>query len=178
MEPKKQKDINIWFIATILLAIALVGVIVLKKGPGTIMGADGKESPIMQPKEAADRLVTFFTEVGGAKAGPIEGPVTLNDLIEESGLYKANVTYQFIDEATGKKQPVSPEFYITKDGKMFVEVARMMNIDDAMAQLKKFKEGNAATTSPAVAPAQGNNANIETEPTPVADTSENAPLPQ
>jgi len=177
MDPKKQKDINIWFIATILLAIALVGVIVLKNGSSKMMGADGKESPMVQPKEAADRLVTFFTEVGGAKAGPIEGPVTLNDLIEESGMYKANVTYQFIDEATGNKQPVSPEFYITKDGKMFVEVARMMNIDDAMEQLQKFKNDKTATTSPEVTQSQDENINIETEPT-QTDESSGEPIPQ
>ena len=60
---------------------------------------------------------------------------------------------------------------------MFVEVARMMNIDDAMEQLQKFKNDKTATTSPEVTQSQDENINIETEPT-QTDESSGEPIPQ
>lgn len=180
MESSKQKDINIWFIATILLAIALVAIFVIKKDSNKIMGADGKEAVALQSKEAAQKLVNFFTEVGRAGAGPIEGPITLNNVTEESGMYKVNVTYTFIDQNTQKKNPVSPEFYLTRDGKLFIETARIYNLDEAIDQLKQLKEGNAKKPADASGAVSSTTPNINVEPTttPSKDSGEGTPQPQ
>jgi len=133
MESPKPKEVNIWFIATIILAIALVVVFVVKGGSGKLIGPDGKETQALQPKEAADKLVQFFTRLGGSGLSPISEPVTLNDLVEESGMYKLNVTYQMKDQTSGEKKPVSGEFYLTRDGKLFTD--KVYSLEEALSQL-------------------------------------------
>lgn len=146
--PKKQRDVNIWFIATVILAVALVLVLVLKKNSNTLMGPDGKESPMLQPREASTKLLTFLTEVNNT---PDKG-ITLNDIVEESGLYKLNVTYPYKNPGTGEISDKVTDLYLSKDAKIFIPQA--VNLDDAIAKFEEYKQSQSqkpvdtSTTTP------------------------------
>lgn len=183
MESSKKRDINIWFIATILLAIALVSVWIVKKDSNIIMGADGKEGQILQPKDAANKLIKFFLEAGRAQAAPIEEPVILNKVTDESGMYKVNVTYTFIDQDAKQKKPVSPEFYISQDGKLFIEANRMYDLDKAIEQMKEVQGGSQEKIQDVSGGASPSEINADTATTttieePNQESSDEAPQPQ
>ena len=145
------KKPNIWLVISIILAIALVGVVAVtmlqNKGGVTVLKSDA----------AGSKLISFINEVYGQQVGT----ATLKTITDENGLYKVVVT------VTQNNAPVDQTVFISKDGKLFIPQA--LNIEDMSKQFEAYKAQQQNPTTP---PAD-TNVNTNTNTTPPADTNTN-----
>ena len=133
MEPTQSmpKKTNVWVIVSIILGLALIGIIVSEL-PQT--GENGKMS-VVPADQAADGLLNFINEVYGSQLGP----VTLQGVNEENGLYKISLN------VTNQGQSVIETVFVTRDGKLFVPQA--IDIEEGLSQFRSFQEQNLQTAT-------------------------------
>lgn len=150
------KKPNIWLVISIILAIALVGVV-------AVMMLQNKGGiTVLTPDKAGSTLISFINKVYGQQVGT----ATLKTITDENGLYKIVLT------VTQNNAPVDQTVYVSKDGKLFIPQA--LNIED---MLKQFEAYQAQQQNPTTPPADTNvndntNANTNTNQ-PAADTNTN-----
>ena len=113
------KKPNLWLVISIVLAIALIGVVFTNY----FGKQDQTQMTVLVPDTAGQTLLDFINEV---YAGQI-GTATLKGVTVESGLYQ--VTVSIIDPQTN--QPVDQTVFLTRDGKYFVpqivEISAVLN---------------------------------------------------
>ena len=133
METKKKstrsaKEPNIWLVVSIVLAIALVGVIAFNYFQGQTGETDaGDSASVVSSQQAAADFLEFIDEIYGAQVSP----VTLTSVAEEYGLYKIDFT--ITEEGTAVPQTV----FITKNGKGFTPIIYL--IDDITSQFRDYQ---------------------------------------
>lgn len=148
------KKPNTWLVVSIILAIALIGVIAV-----TMLGNKGGIT-VLTPEKAGSSLISFINEVYGQQVGT----ATLKTITDENGLYKVVVT------VTQNNAPVDQTVYISKDGKLFIPQA--LNIADMQKQFEAYK---AQQQNPAGTPGNTNtNTNVNADTNTNADTNVNA----
>lgn len=161
------KELNIWMIVSIVLALALIvmiGVVLLKTNlVGKSQSAGGKMI-VLSADQASDKLLKFINEV----YGPQVGLATLKGATEANGLYEVTVGI------TDNGQPVDQKIYVTKDGALFIPQA--MNIDDITQQFRTFQaqqqQGAAGAPSAQVPTAADQGAAAPTNPEVIPGTDQ------
>lgn len=119
---------NIWLVVSIVLAIALVGVLaanVVKKEGGDEKG----KIVVVEPEKAGGSLLDFINKV----YGPQVGTATLKEVTEENGLYKVSLT---VVDNTGA--PVEQTVFLTRDAKLFIPQA--IDIESVLAQFDALQQ--------------------------------------
>lgn len=117
---------NPWLIATVLLAVALVGVIAYILISGKVGGSGSLT--LMSEKEATDKLMNFIDTI----YGPQIGETTFVSMTKKNGLYEAVVSVN----DPQSNQPVDQTIYMTQDGELFIP--QVINVDDALSQYQLY----------------------------------------
>ncbi len=145
------KPMNVWMITTIVLAVALVGVVAFMLLGGSALLNKG-DMVIVKSDKAASDLIDFINEVYGERVGQ----VTLKGVVEKNGLYEVT----FVMTADG--QPTDQVVFVTKDGKVFIP--QVIDIADMKDQYKQYQAQMQATTGDqAAAPAEDTAETVPTE---------------
>jgi len=118
------KKTNIWLIVSIILAIALVGVLAFYK-----ISQDQSDLVVIPADEAGDKLLSFINDI----YGPQVGVATLKGVAEKNGLYEITVT---VTDQQG--QPVEQVIFITLDGEFFIPQA--LDIEDLRSQFQAWQQ--------------------------------------
>lgn len=132
-----EKKPNIWLVISIILAIALVGVIFTNYS-GSENGGE-EEDNIIESDTVGQTLLNFINEVYGAQIGT----AVLSGVVVQSGLYEVKVSV--IDSQTN--QPIEQTIFITKDGKYFVP--QIVDIEAVLGQFRTLQQ-QTPTQTPSV----------------------------
>lgn len=130
-QPKAKKP-NIWFIISLVLAIALIGVLVANYGSPKEEG----DLVVVQADAAALNLLDFINEV----YGPQIGSVTLKGVEEKNGLYQVTISI------TNNGQPVDEVVFLTRDGKLFIP--QVLDIEDNLQRFHEFQAAQQQQVQP------------------------------
>ena len=178
-ETKPQKNLNIWVITTLILALVVGALFIRDNSAKALKGADGKSYPALTSDQAKQRLNDFFTQVYGERI-----TVEIKEISEVDGMYKVAVGISDKTQGTQDKGDI----YLSRDGKLFIPQA--LSIDEALTQAQAAKAAAAqvptGTPSPeANIPEDSVNANTNTnmnkapvKKTPTTNTNTNKPVPQ
>ncbi len=142
-----QPKLNIWLIVSIVLAVALVGVLAANFVGGKKGGADS-EFVIVDKNQASDSLIDFINKVYGAQVGT----AALKESNEQNGLYKVDLT---VTDANG--QNIDQTVFLSQDGKLFIpqviDIAQVSTQFDALQQQQQ-PAVNANTNASSEVPAE------------------------
>jgi len=142
---------NVWLIVSIILAIALIALVITN-----YTGANkGEKIQPISTEDASAKLLDFVNKIYGTQLGTL----TVKEVTEENGLYKA--TFTLTDPTTG--QPVEQPAFITKDGEKFIP--QMIDISEALDQFQALQQQ--AAQQQAAQPAA--TAAVEPTPTPTPE---------
>jgi len=141
-----KKPMNSLLIVTIILAIALIGVIGYLAYDKMVVNGGANGFTVVSSDKAAASLVSFINEVYGDKVGQ----VTLKSVTEKNGMYEVTLSMSAAGtDGTAADQVV----YVTKDAKIFVpqiiDIATMeQQYKDYMAQQAAQPDVTPAETTP------------------------------
>ncbi|MFA6322904.1 MAG: hypothetical protein WCX71_05580 [Candidatus Buchananbacteria bacterium] len=153
--PKSAKPMNIWLIVSIILAVALIGVIGYSLSTKLAKGDKGMK--IVKSDEAANTLIGFVNEVYGDRVGT----VALKGVTEKNGLYE--VTFSMTSNGTPTDQIV----FVTKDAKIFIP--QVIDMAQMQEQYKAYlQQQQAAGTQNTNTDAAANTAEQPAQPTTAA----------
>jgi len=124
MPSSTAKKPNIWLIVSIILAIALIGVLAFYK-----MTQNQSDIVVIPTEEAGDKLLGFINDV----YGPQVGIATLKGVEEKNGLYEITVT---VNDQQG--QPVEQVVFTTLNGELFIPQA--LDIEDMRSQFQAWQQ--------------------------------------
>src|SRR3989339_1993697 len=120
------KKPNLWLVVSIVLAIALIGVVFTNY----FGKQDQTQMTVIEPDAAGQTLLDFINEV---YAGQI-GTATLKGVTLESGLYQ--ITISIVDPQTN--QPVDQTVFLSRDGKYFVP--QIVEISAVLSQFRTLQQ--------------------------------------
>jgi hypothetical protein len=146
-----KKQMNLWFIVSLVLAVALVGMIAF-----SLVGNSNKEGEmkVIKSDAAAKIVMDYINEVFAERVGE----ATLKGVVEKNGLYEITV------EVTADGNPVEQKVFATKDGEFFIP--QSFNISETLTQYRDFvQQQNAAAQQGAGTPTDTNvnsDANVNT----------------
>jgi hypothetical protein len=126
---EKKSEPNIWLIVSIILAIALVGVLATTLKPNMFAGDKDNASDfiVISKEDASSKLVGFITEVYGAQIGT----PTIKEVNEKYGMYEVKMSL------IADGQPRDEVTFVTKDGKLFVPNVLIM--EEALQQFRDWQ---------------------------------------
>jgi len=156
-KPEAQKPTNSLLIVTIILAIALVGVV----GFMAYDKIGAKGLAVVPSDKAAASLVSFINEVYGSKVGQ----VTLKSVTEKNGMYEVTLSMSAAGTAGSAADQV---VFITKDAKIFIP-----QVIDIATMEQQFKDYQAQQ----VAQPAAETATPTAEPTPATGAATGATAP-